>query len=95
MRVSPLIIEQVKQMISDSSILSCDDSDWPTPSVVGRQEMEVVMDGQHVKFVLSKIQSMGEMEDKGEGMKDFYFLVQDLRALVLSIISLHFKVKPI
>jgi protein mago nashi len=97
-RVSPLIIEQMKQIIVDSAILSFDDSDWPAPDVVGRQEMELVMTGQHVKLVLAKIGSMGEMEDKGqsgEGLKTFYFLVQDLRALVFSLISLHFKVKPI
>lgn len=30
-----------------------------------------------------------------EGLRVFYYLVQDLKALVFSLISLHFKVCPI
>lgn len=35
---------------------------------------------------------MNESEDP-EGLRVFYYLVQDLKALVFSLISLHFKVK--
>ncbi len=35
-----------------------------------------------------------ESEDP-EGLRVFYYLVQDLKALVFSLISLHFKIKPI
>ena len=30
-----------------------------------------------------------------EGLRVFYYLVQDLKALVFSLIALHFKIKPI
>ena len=30
-----------------------------------------------------------------EGLRAFYYLVQDLKCLVFSLISLHFKIKPI
>lgn len=30
-----------------------------------------------------------------EGLRVFYYLVQDLKALVFSLIGLHFKIKPI
>lgn len=33
--------------------------------------------------------------DDPEGLRVFYYLVQDLKALVFSLISLHFKVPPI
>ncbi len=36
---------------------------------------------------------MNESEDP-EGLRVFYYLVQDLKALVFSLISLHFKVYP-
>lgn len=36
---------------------------------------------------------MNESEDP-EGLRVFYYLVQDLKALVFSLISLHFKVCP-
>ena len=40
---------------------------------------------------------MQEVQDSKdpEGLKLFYYLVQDLKCLVFSIISLHFKIKPI
>ncbi len=36
---------------------------------------------------------VSESEDP-EGLRVFYYLAQDLRALVFSLISLHFKVIP-
>lgn len=30
-----------------------------------------------------------------EGLRVFYYLVQDLKALIFSLTSLHFKIKPI
>jgi hypothetical protein len=36
---------------------------------------------------------VNESEDP-EGLRVFYYLVQDLKALVFSLISLHFKVSP-
>lgn len=36
---------------------------------------------------------VNESEDP-EGLRVFYYLVQDLKALVFSLISLHFKVYP-
>lgn len=40
---------------------------------------------------------MGEIQksDDVEGLTKFYYFVQDIRSLVLSLISLHFKIKPI
>ena len=88
-------MEQVRLMVLQSKVLECDDREWPAPDVVGRQELEVRTGGVHVRFVLAKIGSMSEMEGRGEageGMKALYFLVQDLRAIVFSLIALHFKV---
>ena len=93
--VSRLVVEQVRDMVLSSKVLECDDSEWPAPDVVGRQELEVRSGGEHVRFVLAKIGSMAEMEGRGEageGMKALHFLVQDLRAIVFSLIALHFKV---
>ena len=33
--------------------------------------------------------------DDPEGLRSFYYLVQDLKCLVFSLITLHFKIKPI
>jgi hypothetical protein len=43
----------------------------------------------------AKIGSLGDVTDSAdpEGLRVFYYLVQDLKALVFSLISLHFKVR--
>jgi len=92
---------QFHAILTESNILQYDDAHWTQPDSVGRQELEVRVAGQHVSFVCGKIQSMAELEGKGvtgdalEGMKQLYFLSQDLRCLVMSLITLHFKIKPI
>lgn len=30
-----------------------------------------------------------------EGLRSFYYLVQDLKCLIFSLIGMHFKIKPI
>ena len=45
----------------------------------------------------AKIGSLVDVSDSAdpEGLRVFYYLVQDLKALVFSLIALHFKIKPI
>lgn len=91
------ILAELKRIIQDSEVLKEDDSQWPAPDRVGRQELEVVCGNEHISFVTSKIGSLVDVEDSKdpEGLKIFYFLVQDLRCFVFSLIGLHFKIKPI
>jgi protein mago nashi len=81
-----------------------DDAEWPEPDRVGRQELEVVMGGEHISFTCAKLASLSEItggakgardEKVAEGMRAFYFLCQDMRCLVFSLIGMHFKIKPI
>ncbi|VFQ99561.1 unnamed protein product [Cuscuta campestris] len=74
-----------------------DDSNWPEPDRVGRQELEIVMNNQHISFTTSKIGSLVDVQASNdpEGLRIFYYLVQDLKCFVFSLISLHFKIKPI
>ncbi|RMY20325.1 hypothetical protein D0865_16689 [Hortaea werneckii] len=65
-----------------------DDTDWPL------SELEMRLGTEHISFETAKIGSLvdvNESEDP-EGLRVFYYLVQDLKALVFSLISLHFKV---
>jgi protein mago nashi len=95
--VSQAVIKELKRIIQHSEITQEDDSQWPQPDVVGKQELEVSMNGQHIFFQTNKIGSLIDVEDSGdpEGMRVFYYLVQDLKCLVFSLIRLHFKLKPI
>lgn len=93
----PSVLAELKRVIQDSEVLKEDDSQWPAPDRVGRQELEIVCGNEHISFVTSKIGSLVDVEDSKdpEGLKIFYFLVQDLRCFVFSLIGLHFKIKPI
>ena len=37
---------QLKKIVRDSEIMREDDHSWPPPDKVGRQELEVVLDGE-------------------------------------------------
>lgn len=45
----------------------------------------------------SKIGSLLNVQESKdpEGFRIFYYLIQDLKCLVFSLITLHFKIKPI
>jgi len=92
-----IVMKELKRIIEDSEILKEDDSTWPAPDRVGRQELEIVCGNEHISFVTSKIGSLVDVEESNdsEGLKIFYFLVQDLRCFVFTLIAHHFKIKPI
>ena len=97
--VSDAVLDEIERIITDAEITKEDDSEWPEPDRVGRQELEVISNGEHISFTCAKIGSLSldvqESKDP-EGLRCFYYLVQDLKCAVFSdLISLHFKIKPI
>ena len=66
-------------------------------SISGRQELEIVHKNQHICFNTSKIGSLVDVNSSKDpdGLRAFYYLVQDLKCFVFSLIGLHFKIKPI
>mmetsp|Transcript_1844 Transcript_1844/g.2407 ORF Transcript_1844/g.2407 Transcript_1844/m.2407 type:complete len:149 (+) Transcript_1844:152-598(+) len=95
--VTKAVIDEVKRIIEDSEITREDDNTWPEPDKVGRQELEIKINGEHIRLTCSKIGSLLDVQDSKdpEGLRIFYYLVQDLKCLVFSLITLHFKIKPI
>eukprot|EP00005_Dracoamoeba_jomungandri_P005109 CAMPEP_0174260170 /NCGR_PEP_ID=MMETSP0439-20130205/9133_1 /TAXON_ID=0 /ORGANISM="Stereomyxa ramosa, Strain Chinc5" /LENGTH=148 /DNA_ID=CAMNT_0015344359 /DNA_START=20 /DNA_END=466 /DNA_ORIENTATION=- len=95
--VSKSVMAELKRIILDSEILKEDDNLWPEPDRVGKQELEVVLGKDHISFTTSKIGSMLDVQGSKdpEGLRIFYYLVQDLKCFVFALISLHFKIKPI
>ncbi|GFO18869.1 protein mago nashi homolog [Plakobranchus ocellatus] len=91
------VMEELKRIIEDSEIMQEDDSAWPSPDRVGRQELEIVIGDEHISFTTSKIGSLVDVNQSKDpnGLRTFYYLVQDLKCLVFSLIGLHFKIKPI
>ena len=91
-----MTLQELKRIVLDSEILREDDQAWPAPDESGRQELEVVIGSEHISFVTNKIGSLVDVEGgaAGDGLKVFYFLVQDLRSAIFALIGLHFKIKP-
>ncbi|KAF4370087.1 hypothetical protein G4B88_008825 [Cannabis sativa] len=65
--------------------------------IINDSELEIVMGNEHISFTTSKIGSLVDVQSSNdpEGLRIFYYLVQDLKCFVFSLISLHFKIKPI
>ncbi|PWZ01740.1 putative mago nashi protein [Testicularia cyperi] len=97
MWISPLVVEELKRIVEDSEIMREDDAKWPKRNVVGRQELEIRLGNEHISFETAKIGSLVDVQDSDdpEGLRVMYYLVQDLKCLIFSLTSLHFKIKPI
>jgi protein mago nashi len=95
--VNNIVMNELKKIIEESRIMEQDDADWPFPDRVGRQELEVVLGNEHISFTTSKIGSLLEIQDSKdpEGLRILYYLAQDLKCIVFSLVGLHFKIKPI
>jgi protein mago nashi len=94
-KVHRAVLEEVKRIVRESGVIKADDAAWPEPDRVGRQELEIVLDGEHISFTCSKLGSLAEIaaSDEPETLRNFYYLTQDLKCLVFSIVTCHFKVR--
>ncbi|KAL8366998.1 hypothetical protein RB595_007892 [Gaeumannomyces hyphopodioides] len=97
MSVSSLVVDEIKRIVKLSEILKEDDKKWPPKNKDGKQELEIKIGNDHISFETAKIGSLVDVNESAdpEGLRVFYYLVQDLKALVFSLIALHFKIKPI
>jgi protein mago nashi len=95
--VNSCVVEELKRIIKESEIMNQDDTDWPKPSNAGQQEIEIILKDEKIDFRTCKITSFAEVQESRDsrGMRVLYYFVQDLKALIFSLISLHFKVRPI
>ncbi|UJR31660.1 hypothetical protein I4U23_019141 [Adineta vaga] len=95
--VNRAVIEELKRIVSESDVMKEDDAVWPPQDRTGRQELEIVLGDEHISFTTSKIGSLIDINNSRDpdGLRCFYYLVQDLKCFVFSLISLHFKIQPI
>jgi protein mago nashi len=61
-----------------------DDNLWPEPDRVGRQELEIILNGEHISFTCTKLGSVLQVQQSKdpEGLRVFYYLVRVLGAKV-------------
>lgn len=95
--MSDAVVAEMKRIVDEGGVMKCDDSRWPQPDRVGRQELEVVGEHEHISFTTAKIGSLIDVQssDDPNGLKIFYYIVQDLKCFVFSLMSLHFKLRPL
>ena len=55
-----------------------DDNNWPMPDRVGKQELEIRMNGEHICFNTTKLGSVLQVQSSKDpdGLRIFYYLVQ-------------------
>lgn len=51
-KVSPAVMEEVKRIVTKSEVIEEDDSQWPEPDSIGRQELEILIDNKHIFFTV-------------------------------------------
>lgn len=95
--INEIVIDEMKRIISAANINELSDKDWPIPDREGRQEVEIFSNEKSLLFVTSKIRSMNDVASSKDpqGLQKLYYLVQDIKCLVFSLINLHFRVKPV
>lgn len=95
--VSMLVLETIKKIVIESQILLESDQDWPDPLRESKQELEVRSGRKVKRFKTKNITSLMSIKSQknSQGLSVFYYLVQDLKVFVFSLISLHFKINPL
>lgn len=86
----------MKRIVLDSGILDCKDDEWPKPDKIGKQELVIRVGSKEVSLQTSKIGSYAEVQKTKDanGLTVFFYLVQDLKCFVFSLVNLHFRVAP-
>lgn len=95
--ISLLVLEEILCIVKESQILLESDVFWPKAERESKQEIEIRCGNK--KKVLKTVGRLSLVSIKGmndaESLKIVYYLVQDLKTFIFSLISLHFKVNPL
>ncbi len=92
--VSSQVIKEIKKIIKQSEIIKEDDGKCPRRTRTDARSWKFASMESTSRFETAKIGSLVDVTESAdpEGLRVFYYLVQDLKALVFSLIALHFKV---
>jgi protein mago nashi len=95
--VNDIILNELKRIVLESQVLTQDDKKWPEPDKNGKQELEIVLDDKHISFCTTKFGSFMDVKNSKDptGLSVFYYLIQDIKCMVLSLTSMHFRLKPV
>src|SRR3989338_8169590 len=86
--LSPPVLAELKRILRASDVLGTDDANWPAPDRGGRQELEILLDGQHISFATNKVSTSQEIEatQDPDGLTKFVQLVSDAKLMLQTLI---------
>lgn len=95
--VSAAILAHIAALIEASNLMACDDAKWPLPDKAGCSELEIILGARHIAFTTSNIGSVAQVNASEDsiGLARYFYLVQDLKSLVLDLMAMHFKIQPL
>ncbi|KAJ2459473.1 hypothetical protein GGF42_001447 [Coemansia sp. RSA 2424] len=96
--LSPAMLKEIRRIVEDSEIMNESDDKWPRrDDVNGKIQLEIIIGKRKINFETAKIGSLSDIVNTQdpEGLRVLYYLIQDFKCLIMSLISLHFKIKPI
>ena len=95
--LGPAVVTELKRIIRTSKISTVDDEKWEEPPDARHWELEIKIGNEHICFNCAEIRSLADIQDSPDpkGLTILYYLTQDLKCFIMSLINLHFKVKPI
>jgi protein mago nashi len=50
--VSDSVMKELRRVIEESEVMKEDDSLWPEPDRIGKQELEIVLGEEHISFTV-------------------------------------------
>ena len=77
MYVNNIILNELKRIVDDSKILTLDTSSWPEPDEVGKQELEMFVDGKKYHIKTCKFGSFVDIKNSSDpqGIPVFHYLL--------------------
>ena len=96
-KLTPILLQHISYLITNSGILQQSDANWPPPDQVGREEIEIIIGNRHVTFTTTKLGSLAEALNSKDpkGLEIFYYSfgpdflsLQDESVLKLTLVAL-------
>ena len=96
--VNEIVLDELIRIVEDSDIFDHEDKiqSWPQPDKIGKQELEIMINDKHISICTTKFGSFLDIEksEDPDGLRVLYYLLQDIKCFVFSLLNLRFRIKP-
>ena len=70
--MNSIVVQEIKKIVKESTIMKCDDDNWPHPNKIGKQELDIRIGKEEINFRTSKIGAYSEIQ-KSKGIDLIFF----------------------